>query len=140
MLCNNLDNEVGEDPAHLVVYGGRGKAARDWESFHAIVDALRELRDDETLIVQSGKPVAVFPTHPGAPRVLIANSLLVPAVGHVGALLGAGSQGTHDVRADDGGKLDVHRHAGNSAGHVRDLRGLRAARNSSRSLAGPASS
>jgi urocanate hydratase len=79
MLCNNLDNEVGEDPANLVVYGGRGKAARDWESFHAIVDTLRELRDDETLLVQSGKPVAVFPTHPGAPRVLIANSLLVPA-------------------------------------------------------------
>ncbi len=79
MLCNNLDNDVGEDPANLVVYGGRGKAARDWESFHAIVDTLRELRDDETLLVQSGKPVAVFPTHPGAPRVLIANSLLVPA-------------------------------------------------------------
>jgi urocanate hydratase len=79
MLCNNLDNEVGEDPANLVVYGGRGKAARDWESFHTIVDTLRELRDDETLLVQSGKPVAIFPTHPGAPRVLIANSLLVPA-------------------------------------------------------------
>ena len=78
MLCNNLDNEVGEDPKNLVVYGGRGKAARNWESFHAIVDTLRELRDDQTLLVQSGKPVAVFPSHPGAPRVLIANSLLVP--------------------------------------------------------------
>jgi urocanate hydratase len=78
MLCNNLDNEVGEDPKNLVVYGGRGKAARNWDAFHAIVDTLRDLRDDQTLLVQSGKPVAVFPTHPGAPRVLIANSLLVP--------------------------------------------------------------
>jgi urocanate hydratase len=78
MLCNNLDNEVGEDPKNLVVYGGRGKAARSWDAFHAIVDTLRDLRDDETLLVQSGKPVAVFPSHPGAPRVLIANSLLVP--------------------------------------------------------------
>ena len=78
MLCNNLDNEVAEDPANLVVYGGRGKAARDWDSFHAIVDCLQNLENDETLLVQSGKPVAVFDTHPGAPRVLIANSLLVP--------------------------------------------------------------
>ena len=78
MLCNNLDNEVGEDPKNLVVYGGRGKAARTWEAFHTIVDTLRDLRDDQTLLVQSGKPVAVFPSHPGAPRVLIANSLLVP--------------------------------------------------------------
>src|SRR6187200_3083320 len=78
MLCNNLENEVGEDPKNLVVYGGRGKAARTWEAFHAIVDTLRDLGDDQTLLVQSGKPVAVFPSHPGAPRVLIANSLLVP--------------------------------------------------------------
>ena len=78
MLCNNLDNEVGEDPKNLVVYGGRGKAARNWDAFHAIVRVLRDLRDDETLLVQSGKPVAVFPSHPGAPRVLISNSMLVP--------------------------------------------------------------
>jgi urocanate hydratase len=78
MLCNNLDNEVAEDPKNLVVYGGRGKAARDWNAFAAIVNTLERLEDDETLLVQSGKPVAVFPTHPGAPRVLIANSLLVP--------------------------------------------------------------
>jgi urocanate hydratase len=78
MLCNNLDNEVGEDPKNLVVYGGRGKAARNWDAFHVIVDTLRDLRDDQTLLIQSGKPVAVFPSHPGAPRVLIANSLLVP--------------------------------------------------------------
>src|SRR5687767_8049815 len=78
MLMNNLDPEVAERPQELVVYGGSGKAARDWESFEAIVATLRRLRGDQTLLVQSGKPVAVFGTHPGAPRVLIANSLLVP--------------------------------------------------------------
>lgn len=78
MLCNNLDNEVAEDAKNLVVYGGSGKAARNWGAFHAIVRTLRDLKDDETLLVQSGKPVAVFPSHPGAPRVLISNSMLVP--------------------------------------------------------------
>lgn len=77
MLMNNLDPEVAERPEDLVVYGGTGKAARDWESFHAIVASLRELEDDETLLVQSGKPVAVFRTHKHSPRVLIANSNLV---------------------------------------------------------------
>src|SRR5258707_15886233 len=74
MLMNNLDPEVAEDPAHLIVYGGRGRAARSWEAFDAIVAALRALEDDETLLVQSGKPVAVFRSHRDAPRVLIANS------------------------------------------------------------------
>jgi len=78
MLCNNLDPEVAERPEDLVVYGGTGKAARDWPAFHAIVAALRRLKDDETLVVQSGKPVGIFRTHEYAPRVLIANSLLVP--------------------------------------------------------------
>ena len=78
MLCNNLDPEVAERPQDLVVYGGTGKAARDWPSFHAIVAALQRLKDDETLLVQSGKPVGIFRTHEYAPRVLIANSLLVP--------------------------------------------------------------
>ncbi len=78
MLMNNLDPEVAGDPAHLIVYGGTGKAARSWEDFWAIVNTLKELDLDETLLVQSGKPVAVFKTHPDAPRVLIANSLLVP--------------------------------------------------------------
>jgi len=78
MLCNNLDPEVAEDPKNLVVYGGSGKAARNWESFGRIVEGLKNLGDDETLLVQSGKPVAIFKTHTGAPRVLIANSLLVP--------------------------------------------------------------
>jgi len=79
MLQNNLDPEVAENPAELVVYGGIGRAARNWECFDAILKSLRELNDDETLLVQSGKPVGVFRTHADAPRVLIANSNLVPA-------------------------------------------------------------
>ncbi|MBW3603892.1 MAG: urocanate hydratase [Actinobacteria bacterium] len=78
MLCNNLDPDVAERPEDLVVYGGSGRAARSWPAFHAIVASLRDLDDDETLLIQSGKPVAVFRTHEWAPRVLIANSLLVP--------------------------------------------------------------
>ena len=79
MLQNNLDPEVAENPAELVVYGGIGRAARNWESFDAILKTLRELNDDETLLIQSGKPVGVFPSHADAPRVLLANSNLVPA-------------------------------------------------------------
>ena len=78
MIQNNLDPDVAENPAELVVYGGIGRAARDWESFDAILSALKQLGDDESLLVQSGKPVAVFRTHADAPRVLIANSNLVP--------------------------------------------------------------
>jgi urocanate hydratase len=79
MLMNNLDPEVAERPDELVVYGGIGKAARNWECFDALVRCLRELENDQTLLVQSGKPVGVFRTHPDAPRVLISNSMLVPA-------------------------------------------------------------
>jgi len=79
MLMNNLDPEVAERPQDLVVYGGSGRAARSWDAYDAIVRTLRRLRNDETLLVQSGKPVAVFTTHEAAPRVLLANSLLVPA-------------------------------------------------------------
>jgi len=79
MIMNNLDPEVAEKPEDLVVYGGRGKPARNWDCFDAIVRTLQRLENDETLLVQSGKPVGVFRTHPAAPRVLIANSLLVPA-------------------------------------------------------------
>jgi urocanate hydratase len=78
MLMNNLDPAVAERPQDLVVYGGNGRAARNWESFDAIVRALKELKGDQTLLVQSGKPVGVVPTHPLAPRVLISNSMLVP--------------------------------------------------------------
>src|SRR4051794_16538861 len=79
MLMNNLDPEVAERPDELIVYGGSGKAARNWPAFEALVKSLRSLEHDETLLVQSGKPVGIFQTHPGAPRVLIANALLVPA-------------------------------------------------------------
>lgn len=78
MLMNNLDPEVAKDPAHLIVYGGSGKAARNWESYEAIVNTLKRMDTDDTLLVQSGKPVAVFKTHEDAPRVLIVNSMLVP--------------------------------------------------------------
>ncbi len=79
MLMNNLDPEVAERPEELVVYGGRGKAARNWECFDRIVASLKDLEADETLLIQSGKPVGIFKTHPDAPRVLLANSNLVPA-------------------------------------------------------------
>ncbi|HUB84456.1 MAG TPA: hypothetical protein VL971_02095, partial [Rhizomicrobium sp.] len=78
MLMNNLDAEVAERPEELVVYGGIGRAARDWESFDRIVAALKRLEDDQSLLIQSGKPVGIFRTHADAPRVLIANSNLVP--------------------------------------------------------------
>jgi len=79
MLQNNLDPNVAENPEELIVYGGSGKAARNWECYKAIVDALKELENDETLLIQSGKPIGIFKTFDFAPRVLIANSLLVPA-------------------------------------------------------------
>src|SRR3989440_10077123 len=78
MLMNNLDPDVAENPRELVVYGGIGRAARNWECFDAIVAALKALEPDESLLIQSGKPVGVFKTHPDAPRVLIANSNLLP--------------------------------------------------------------
>src|SRR5215475_4526828 len=78
MIQNNLDPEVAENPHELVVYGGIGRAARNWECFDAILRSLRDLADDQTLLIQSGKPVGVFPTHKDAPRVLLANSNLVP--------------------------------------------------------------
>src|SRR3990172_11273832 len=76
MLMNNLDSEVAEKPAELIVYGGSGKAARNWEAYHSLVECLQNLENDETLLVQSGKPVGIFKTHPDAPRVLISNSML----------------------------------------------------------------
>ena len=79
MLMNNLDPEVAEKPDELIVYGGTGKAARNWDCYQAIVQSLKDLEDDETLLVQSGKPVGVFKTHIMAPRVLISNSMIVPA-------------------------------------------------------------
>src|SRR5688500_4417124 len=78
MLMNNLDDEVAEDPQSLVVYGGIGRAARNWAAYDQIVETLERLGDEETLLIQSGKPVGVFRTHKDAPRVLLANSNLVP--------------------------------------------------------------
>lgn len=78
MLMNNLDPQIAENPAELIVYGGKGKAARNWECFDAIINSLKVLENDETLLVQSGKPVAIFKTHENAPRVIISNSMLVP--------------------------------------------------------------
>ena len=78
MLMNNLDPEVAGDPANLIVYGGTGKAARSWEDFDLIVKCLKELENDETLLVQSGRAVGIFKTHEDAPRVLIVNAMLVP--------------------------------------------------------------
>src|SRR5688572_1047164 len=78
MIENNLDPEVAENPDELIVYGGTGRAARSWEAFDRILATLKRLKTDETLLVQSGKPVGVFRTHEWAPRVLIANALLVP--------------------------------------------------------------
>ncbi|GAB4138404.1 MAG: urocanate hydratase [Ignavibacteriales bacterium] len=78
MLMNNLDPDVAENPDELIVYGGKGKAARNWESYYAIIESLKNLENDETLLVQSGKPVGIFKTHSNAPRVIISNSMLVP--------------------------------------------------------------
>ncbi len=122
MLMNNLDPEVAERPEDLVVYGGTGKAARDWPSYHALVRTLTTLGDDETMLVQSGRPVGVFRTHEWAPRVLLANSNLVgdwatwPEFRRLEAL------GPHHVRPDDGRLVDLHRHPGHPAGHLRDVR------------------
>ena len=126
MLMNNLDPDVAERPEDLVVYGGTGRAARSWEAYDAIVRTLQTLRDDETLLVQSGKPVGVFRTHAMAPRVLISNSMLVPKWADWDTFRELEARGPHDVRADDRGLVDLHRDAGDPAGDVRDARGVRA--------------
>ena len=136
MLMNNLDPEVAEHPEDLVVYGGTGKAARSWEAFDAIVRTLDELEPDETLLVQSGKPVGVFRTHEWAPRVLIANSNLVGDWATWPEFRRLGAARPHDVRPDDRRILDLHRHAGHPAGHVRDVRRRRRSRSGATRLAG----
>ena len=122
MLMNNLDPEVAERPDDLVVYGGTGRAARSWAAFDAIVRELRRLADDETLLVQSGKPVGRLPDpRMGPPR---AHRQQQPGgqVGDLGRLPRARAEGPHDVRPDDRRVMDLHRHAGHPAGHVRDVR------------------
>ena len=122
MLMNNLDAEVAEKPQELVVYGGIGRAARNWESYDRIVAALRALEADETLLVQSGKPVGVFRTHADAPRVLIANSNIVPHWATLETFNELDRAGLNDVRPDDSRLLDLYRQPGHRSGHLRDLR------------------
>ena len=122
MLQNNLDPEVAENPDALVVYGGIGKAARNWDCFDAILATLRELNDDETLLVQSGKPVGVFRTHADAPRVLIANSNLVPKWATWEHFHELDRKGLMMYGQMTAGSLDLHRQPGHRAGHLRDLR------------------
>lgn len=118
MIQNNLDPEVAERPEDLVVYGGRGQAARSWEAFDAILETLINLEDDETLLVQSGKPVAVFKSHSDAPRVLIANSNLVPHWATQQHFDDLAKKGLNYVRANDCRIMDLHR---NPRNFTRDL-------------------
>ena len=122
MLQNNLDPEVAENPDQLVVYGGTGRAARSWEAFRAMMRTLTTLDADETMLVQSGKPVGVMRTHEWAPRVLIANSNLVPDWAQLGRIPTPRASRAHDVRTDDRRFVDLHRHPGDPAGHVRVFR------------------
>ena len=127
MLMNNLDPEVAEKPHELVVYGGIGRAARDWESFDRIVAALRTLEADETLCVQSGKPVGIFRTQPDAPRVLIANSNLVPHWATLDQFNELDRRGLMMYGQMTAGSWIYIGIAGHRAGHVRDLCGARPA-------------
>ena len=122
MLMNNLHPDVAERPEELVVYGGIGRAARDWESYDRIVATLRRLEADETLLVQSGKPVGVF-RHP-CRRAARDHRQFQPSaqMGDLGAFRRARSQGLGDVRPDDRRLVDLHRHARHRPGHLRDLR------------------
>ena len=116
MIQNNLDPEVAEHPHALVVYGGIGRAARNWECYDQILASLKDLEENETLLIQSGKPVGVFRTHKDAPRVLLANSNLVPHWANWDHF--HGSQGPDDVRPDDGRQLDLHRQPGHRSGYL----------------------
>ena len=125
MLENNLEN--AERPEELIVYAGSAKAARDWESFDRIVEALKTMEEDQTLVVQSGKPVGVFRTHRLSPIAVIANGNIVGPLGDDGRLAGADRRGPLDLRRHDRGRLAVHRLAGDPAGHLRDVHGRRRA-------------
>jgi hypothetical protein len=118
MLMNNLDAEVAENPAELVVYGGIGRAARDWNCYDRIVETLKTLTEEETLLVQSGKPVGVFPTHARCTARPDRKLQSGAALGDLGAFSRTRSQGIGDVRPDDRRLVDLHRQPGNRAGHV----------------------
>ena len=117
MLLNNLDPEVAEDPDNLVVYGGSGKAARNWDAFNNIVKSLESLENDETLLVQSGKPVGIVRSHPDAPRVLIANSNLVGEWANWDHFRDLEKR-ADDVWSDDGWFLDLHWYTRDFTGDV----------------------
>ena len=122
MLLNNLDPEVAEHPQELVVYGGSGRAARSHEALRAIVTTLLRLRDDETLLVQSGKPVGRVP-HPRGRSARPDRELPArPSLGELGRVPAARGRGADDVRPDDRRLVDLHRHPGDPAGHLPDLR------------------
>ena len=118
MLMNNLHPDVAENPHELVVYGGIGRAARTWEDFDKIVSSLKKLEDDETLLVQSGKPVGVFQTHKDAPRVLIANSNLVPHWANWDHFNELDKKGLMMYGPDDCGLVDLHRQSGHRSRHL----------------------
>ena len=122
MLMNNLDPENAERPEDLVVYGGTGKAARSWEAYDALVRTLTTLEDDETMLVQSGKPVGVMRTHEWAPRVLIANSNLVGDWANWEEFRRLEDLGLTMYGQMTAGLVDLHRHPGHPAGHLRDVR------------------
>ena len=121
MLMNNLDAQVAEKPQELVVYGGIGRAARNWESYDRMVAALRTLEDDETLLVQSGKPVGVFRTHADAPRVLIANSNIVPHWATLEKFNELDRLGLMMFGQMTAGSWILYRQPGHRSGHLRDL-------------------
>jgi urocanate hydratase len=118
MLMNNLHPDVAENPHELVVYGGTGRAARTWKDFDQIVASLKDLEADETLVVQSGRPVAVVKTHADVPRVLIANSNLVPHWATWDHFNELDKKRPDDVWPDDCGVLDLHRHPRHCARHL----------------------
>ena len=122
MLMNNLDPDIAEHPDQLIVYGGGGKAARSWAAYDAIVASLRELGPEETLLVQSGKPVGVFRTHEWAPRVLIANANLVPEWANWEEFRRLDALGLTMFGQMTAGIVDLHRYPGHLAGDLRDLR------------------
>lgn len=118
MLLNNLDPDVAERPEDLIVYGGRGKAARNHEALHLIIRSLRDLENDESLLIQSGKPVGILKTHPDAPRVLISNSQLVPNWANWKHFDELEKKRSYDVRADDCRILDIYRVTGHCSGYI----------------------
>ena len=121
MLMNNLDPEVAEKPEELIVYGGRGKAARNWECYHKIVETLERLGNEQTLLVQSGKAVGSSQHSPTGTQSSDSELQSGSALGDLGGVRQAGCCGTDDVRSDDRRFLDLYRNPGDFAGYIRDI-------------------